>query len=302
MAEKRVVFQGSPEDVIWKSPVTELTNDARIYSRKDCDILFMRQGSLLAAFSDDKEYNVVNEETNVFQKMFNRTGIKNCAVYYINKNKHIQVKWGTPHRIDVHDKGFDMYTTVGAHGTYSFTIVNALKLFSKMKIFEESLTKDMINSFFHEEISMYLRKSITKAFSENEKGLRDIAEITANEVKISENIKQILTPVFHSYGVRLEKFIISKIDYDREFLNKIKDIRQSAVMNEYKKENKLVQEKQEPKKEMCDACGHKNPTGSKFCQNCGSKIVTNIECTSCNKTLPLNAKFCHHCGTKVGEE
>ena len=299
MPERRVVFQGGPEDVIWKSPITELSPDARIYSHKDCDILFMRQGSLLGAFNDDLVYNVVNEQTNVFSRLFNKQGIKHCAVYYINRKKHIQVKWGTPHRIDVHDKGFNMYTSVGAHGTYSFTITNALKLFSKMKIFEESLTKDMINSFFHEEISMYLRKSITKAFSENEKGLRDIAEITSNEVKIAENIKEILKPLFHSYGVRLEKFIISKIDYDREFLNKIKDIRQTAVMNKYKEENKLVEEKKKPQTSKCDACGHTNPEGAKFCQNCGSEIVTNLECKSCHKLLPKNAKFCHHCGTKV---
>lgn len=302
MAEKRVVFEGGPEDVIWKSPITELSPDARIYSHKDCDILFMRQGSLLGAFNDDREYNIVNEQTNVLQKMFNRTGIKNCAVYYINRKKHIQVKWGTPHRIDVHDKGFNMFTTVGAHGTYSFTITNPLKLFSKMKIFEESLTKDMINSFFHEEISMYLRKSITKAFSENEKGLRDIAEITSNEIRISEDIKIILQPLFHNYGVRLEKFIISKIDYDREFLDKIKNIRETAVMNKYKEENQVVQETKKPTHKMCDACGHKNPETAKFCQNCGSEIVTNTECKSCHKILPLDAKFCHHCGTKTKEE
>ena len=302
MAEKRVVFQGSPNDVIWKSPVTELAPDARIYSHKDCDVLFMRAGNLLGAFNDDKEYNVVNEETNVLKKLFNTTGIKNCAVYYVNKKKHIQVKWGTPHRIDVHDKGFNMYTTVGAHGTYSFTITNALKLFSKMKIFKDSLTKDMINQFFHEEISMYLRKSLTKVFSENESGLKDIAEITANEVKISEDIKKILAPLFHSYGVRLEKFVISKIDYDRAFLDKIRSIREEAVMNTYKEENNLTEKPKEAQYHMCDACGHKNPKDAKFCQNCGSKIVKNKECPSCHKILPLDAKFCHHCGAKVEEE
>ncbi len=301
MAEKRVVFQGSPNDVIWKSPVSELAPDCKIYSHKDCDILYMRAGNLVAAFNDDLEYNVVNEETNMLKKMFNKTEIKNCEVYYINKKKHIQVKWGTPHRIDVHDKGFDMYTTVGAHGTYSFTIVNALKLFSKMKIFKDSLTKDMINQFFHEEISMYLRKSITKAFSDNEKGLRAIAEITSNETKIAEDIKKILTPLFHSYGVRLEKFVINKIDYDREFLNKIQNIRQQAVMNEYSEENNINEPKEETY-QICEACGHKNPDNAKFCGNCGNKFTKHITCKSCKETLPQDAKFCLHCGEKVDGE
>ncbi len=303
MAERKVVFQGTSDDVIWKSPITELAPDARIYSHKDCDILFMRQGALLGAFSDNLEYNVVNEGSRLLNRLFNgNKGITDCAVYYINKSKHVQVKWGTPHRIDVHDKGFNMYTTVGAHGTYSFTIINPLKLFSKMKIFEESLTKDMINQFFHEEISMHLRQIITKAFSENEKGLRDIAEITTREIGISYIIKQQLTPIFNNYGVQLEKFVISKIDYDREFLERIREIRESAVFNQYQEENDLLKKPAESNHIICDACGRKNPKDAKYCLNCGSEISHTKECPSCHKELPKDAVFCYHCGDKVKEE
>lgn len=304
MARSRVVFEGSSEDVIWKSPITSLLPDTKLYSHKDCIVLFMRQGSLLGAFSDDKTYNIVNEDTGGFKTFFgNKKGIEDCAVYYINKKKHVQVKWGTPHRIDVHDKGFNMYTTVGAHGTYSFTILNPLKLFSKMKIFEESLTKAMINQFFSEEIAMYLRKSITKAFSDNELGLRDIAEITSRESEISENIKKLLVPLFYSYGVKLEKFIISKIDYDKKFLEKIREIREQAVFNDYSEENKLIRNVDTKKHNTCDVCGHKNPKDAQFCSNCGSKIITEIKCPKCDKSLPKDSKFCHHCGEKVtGDE
>lgn len=299
MAYNKVVFEGSSEDVIWKSPITTLLPDTRIYSRKDCIILFMRQGSLLGAFSDDLEYNIVNEDTGGKTFFGSRKGVDHCAVYYINKKKHVQVKWGTPHRIDVHDKGFDMYTTIGAHGSYSFTIMNPLKLFTKMKIFEESLTKNMINQFFSEEIAMYLRKTMTKAFSDNDLGLRDIAQITNKETEIALSIKKQLVPLFKSYGVRLEKFVIAKIDYDQKFLEKIRDIREQAVFNDYSKENKLTKEVKPKEKNTCDACGHKNPKNAQFCMNCGSKIITEITCPSCDKKLPKDAKFCHHCGTKV---
>lgn len=302
VADKKVVYQGSSEDVIWKSPVTTLLPDTKIFARKDCIILFFRQGTLMGAFSDNDEYYIVNEDTGGFKTFLgSKKGVDHCAVYYINRNKHIQVKWGTPHRIDVHDKGFDMYTSVGAHGTYSFTILNPLKLFSKMKIFEESLTKDMINQFFSEEITMYLRQSITKAFSQNEQGLRDIAQITSQETKIAHQIKDILAPLFYSYGVKLEKFVISKIDYDRAFLNKIQSIRQEAVMNKYSQENKLVKDHKEVHN-RCQVCGHKNSKDAAFCSNCGSKLKTEQICTKCGQSLGLDDKFCFHCGTKVEEE
>lgn len=304
MGSRRVVFEGSSEDVIWKSPITSLLPDTKIYSHKDCIILFMRQGSLLGAFNDDLEYNIVNEDTGGLKTFLgSKKGVDNCAVYYINKKKHIQVKWGTPHRIDVHDKGFDMYTTIGAHGSYSFTIVNPLKLFSKMKIFEESLTKSMINQFFSEEIAMHLRRSFTKAFSENESGLRDIAQITSRETEISNTIKNHLIPLLNNYGVLLEKFIIAKIDYDKKFLEQIREIREQAVFNDYSKENKITKEVKKEEKNICDVCGHKNPKDAQFCMNCGSKVITEIICPSCDKKLSKNSKFCHHCGAKVeGDE
>jgi len=303
MAKTTIVYQGEIGDVIWKSPETKFLPDTKIYSHKDCIILFMRQGTLFGAFNDDLEYNIVNEDTGGFRTYFgSKKGIDNCNVYYINKNKHVQVKWGTPHRIDVHDRGFDMYTSIGAHGTYSFTIKNPLKLFSKMKIFDTSLTKEMINQFFKEEISMYLRKSFTKVFSENEKGLRDVAMITSKEAEISLKIKEELQPLFRSYGVVLEKFVIAKIDYDKEFLNQIKEIRSKAVFNAYSKENKLAKEVKKDPINKCDVCGHTNTKDAVFCNNCGSKLIKEIKCKSCDKPLPKDAKFCHHCGEKVGED
>ena len=303
MPNNKVVFEGGINDVIWKSPITELLPDTRIYSRKDSIVLFMRQGSLLGAFSDESEYNIVNEDVGGFKTFFGgKKGISNCAVYYINKKTHVQVKWGTPHRIDVHDQGFNMHTTIGAHGTYSFTIVNVLKLFSKMKIFEESLSKDMINAFFSEEIAMYLRRSMTKAFSENTSGLRDVSEITSREKDISQSIKNQLTPLLNSYGVKLEKFIISKIDYDKKFLDKIREIRSQAVFNEFEEENDLIKNIEDDESNICDACGHNNHEDAAFCINCGSSLSKEITCVNCDKKLPKDAKFCHHCGTKVEVE
>jgi membrane protease subunit (stomatin/prohibitin family) len=297
MPTTKIVFQGKPEDVIWKSPITELGPNTKIYSHKDSIILFFRQGSLLGAFNDQSEYNIVNEDTSGFKS---KKTIDHCAVYYINRTKHIQVKWGTPHRVEVHDKGFDMYTSIGAHGTYSFKVLNPLQLFTKMKIFEESLTKQMINQFFSEEISMYLRSAITTVFSESEKGLRDIALITSQEQALSRSIKEVLIPLFQSYGVSLQKFVIAKLDYDKAFIDKIKEIRSEAVLSDYSKENKLPQK--EATKIRCDVCGTSNKKDNKFCKNCGSTLVTTITCESCDAKLPKDAKFCTNCGQKVGEE
>jgi len=44
----------------------------------------------------------------------------------------------------------------------------------------------------------------------------------------------------------------------------------------------------------CPACGHENPEGAKFCNECGAKIET--ACPRCNKVNPQESKFCNECG------
>jgi hypothetical protein len=47
-------------------------------------------------------------------------------------------------------------------------------------------------------------------------------------------------------------------------------------------------------------CGHINPEGTKFCQNCGTKLgaPSKTFCTSCGAELAAGTKFCGSCGAK----
>jgi hypothetical protein len=51
----------------------------------------------------------------------------------------------------------------------------------------------------------------------------------------------------------------------------------------------------------CWSCQVENPSGAKFCFNCGSRLVpepaTEAPCRSCGTPLPLDARFCGNCGT-----
>jgi class 3 adenylate cyclase/tetratricopeptide (TPR) repeat protein len=49
----------------------------------------------------------------------------------------------------------------------------------------------------------------------------------------------------------------------------------------------------------CTACGTENPSGSRFCLECGSPLAT--ACPTCGNALPAGAKFCNACGTRLAE-
>jgi len=51
----------------------------------------------------------------------------------------------------------------------------------------------------------------------------------------------------------------------------------------------------------CSKCGAEVPEGTKFCNECGAKIVKpgTISCPKCNAEVPEGAKFCNSCGNKM---
>jgi hypothetical protein len=56
----------------------------------------------------------------------------------------------------------------------------------------------------------------------------------------------------------------------------------------------------EDAKGRCPSCGHKNPEGVKFCQECGSPLAaaTPKHCASCGMELAPGTRFCGECGAR----
>jgi class 3 adenylate cyclase/tetratricopeptide (TPR) repeat protein len=48
---------------------------------------------------------------------------------------------------------------------------------------------------------------------------------------------------------------------------------------------------------QCPQCQHDNPTGVKFCGECGTRLE--VVCSSCRVTNPPGNKFCHECGARL---
>jgi tetratricopeptide (TPR) repeat protein len=46
----------------------------------------------------------------------------------------------------------------------------------------------------------------------------------------------------------------------------------------------------------CPNCGHENPDGVRFCNECGSDLKTEPICPHCSQKNPLGSKFCNGCG------
>jgi hypothetical protein len=64
-----------------------------------------------------------------------------------------------------------------------------------------------------------------------------------------------------------------------------------------------AEKKAEDAKGRCPSCGHKNPDGVKFCQECGASLAAAgpKHCTSCGAELSAGTRFCGACGARQEE-
>jgi|GEM_PF-3379302 len=284
-SENHVSFKGTPDQVIWKSEITTLQKKSKVFSRKDCDVIFLRKGAFLGAFDDRQEFNIINDKASAFGPLFKREKeITECDIYYVNRVVQLENKWGTPNKIDVYDKGYDMHTSVGANGSYKFSINNSMKLFSKVQGSNQNLTQEMVREFFRSELNVEIRNAIATVFLKNKYGLDDIAVITTKEKQIAAQLKEILQPLFDDYGVYIDKFFIERFMYDEDFLKSLNNMKKESILNREKfnlekglrkgqrKEAKKTADIPNTDVKYCNECGHQNPIKSNFCSKCGSKL------------------------------
>ena len=66
------------------------------------------------------------------------------------------------------------------------------------------------------------------------------------------------------------------------------------------KEQKEKAEKEALAGRTCPGCGHENPEGIKFCQECGGKLgVAKTTCPACGAENPTGTRFCGGCGARL---
>ena len=78
-----------------------------------------------------------------------------------------------------------------------------------------------------------------------------------------------------------------------------------STVNSLDAEQKAQEEadKQATDARTCSNCGHENPDGMNFCQECGTKLGAPQKsfCTSCGSENPPGTRFCGSCGARMGE-
>lgn len=233
-----IKYEGNNDAFIWKHPIEDFTTGAQLIVHESQEAVFFMNGQALDLFGPGR-HTLETQNLPLVSRLFSRaTGGKtpfHCEVYFINKTEQMAIKWGTDSKVEYIDPAYGFPIQLGASGEMALLAADSRKLLVKVVGAEKGITQaglvQKLRGFLMMHIKTYLGQLI-KAEKIN------VFEIDEHLEKISQQLREKLTPDFLDYGVSLERFFVTNIvkpEEDRAY-RKFKDLhfRQYADVAEAK--------------------------------------------------------------------
>jgi len=227
-------------------------------------------------------------------------------VYFFSTRLQTNQRWGTQQPITIRDKDFGMVRLRG-FGIYAYQVENPLLFHQRVSGTREVYTVA--------DLEGHLRNTIVGRVSDAfaESGI-PFVDMAANLHELSERMRELLAPTFAELGLALQSFVVENLSLPEELqkrlderigMNMVGDMRQYAQFQAAQSLPIAAANEgggaglgaglgagMAMGKAMADAMSSSQPTAgggqpsaeTKFCSNCGAKIVR-------------TAKFCSECGT-----
>ncbi|MDR3289499.1 MAG: SPFH domain-containing protein [Peptococcaceae bacterium] len=206
-----IKYEGDNSTFVWKHPTEDFNTGAQLIVHESQEAIFFLNGQALDLFGAGR-HTLETQNMPLVGKFFNRpTGGKtpfHCELYFINKVEQLAIKWGTDSKVEYVEPAYGFPLKIGASGEMSLRVENARQLLVKIVGTERVLSQDglarLFRAFLMTRIKTYLA-TLIKAEKIN------IFEIDEHLIRVSDELKNQLTPDFVDYGIALERFFVTTI-------------------------------------------------------------------------------------------
>lgn len=245
--------------IVWKYPEEDFNSTTQLIVHESQEALFFMNGQALDLFGPGR-YTLETQNIPLIGKFLHfATGGDNpfhCEVYFINKAEQLNIKWGTPQRVEYIEPTYGFPISIGASGEMTFSVSDSRKLLVKVVGVDKYLNSNQLS----EKLKVFLFSKLKNYIATKMKEMKiSIFEIDEHILDFSAGIKAMLDPDFDDYGITLEKFSIinfAKPEDDPTY-RKFKDLyfRQYADIAEAKlKQNvDVIKQETEAKKIVIDS-------------------------------------------------
>ncbi|MBQ8372500.1 MAG: SPFH domain-containing protein [Clostridia bacterium] len=205
-----------PEEVAFRYPKENFITGSVLFVQPGQEAVMIKEGDQDGPYTNGRYTLNTNELPGIrrfFNKLYGDKGAFNCYVYFINKDKPVNVFWGTPQEIKVVDPRTGRYLRMHARGSMALTIKNSLQFIAKMNGQLHSFTTEDVGDFLFDKSIERIKSAITKSlqtipFNEIQSYLGDIADKVKTQL-ITEKL-------FDAYGMFLAELSVVDIDINDE--------------------------------------------------------------------------------------
>lgn len=238
----KITFSGNNDIVVWRHPHNSFTHNTELVVPYTHEAILIKDGQAQGTYKPGK--HIINEQTALKFSLFSKKEADIYEVYFINKSLYLPIKWGTRTQMDLFDPMLNIPVRVGAHGEFEIKISNPRKFLLKIVGNAPYMNKEMIQDFFRDKMSMYIKNSIAEAMT-----IRGISyyQIASHLKSLSDIIKKELLSEFDNYGTSLESFLIASVvipedikqELEREFVKSAKEkIKNNTLLKDNNKQEK----------------------------------------------------------------
>ena len=222
-----IQFEGSPEQLVWKSPVEDFNSTSQLIVDETHEAIVLIEGK--AELYGTGRHTLKTENyfgLNRIQRL--ATGGDTpfpCKVFFVNKIHSLDMQWGTQDALVVNDPKLDILLHLKLHGNLTYVVDNSLKFVEKFTGFTRDFSPQETLSKFRGIISTEVTDCVTKIVNVAK---IDYLDINAHLKEISQILLTPLSQYFEDYGARLVYFNMETITSREDDLSEVQAAKSAA--------------------------------------------------------------------------
>ena len=218
------VIQCTEDDndvIAWRFPMRdmEIRNGAILTVRESQVAIFVNEGQIADVFGPGR-YELTTNTLPVLTYLQNWDKLFESPfksdVYFFSTRQRLDRKWGTTNPVTVRDAEFGA-VRLRAFGIYSYRLADAKKFHTSVSGTLERYSAEQLESQLRNTIVGH----IASLFGETNVPFLDMA---ASQEKFGQALKEKVAPLFDSFGLALDNFVVQNISLPQE-LEKALDAR-----------------------------------------------------------------------------
>lgn len=206
-----IKYEGDNSVFIWKHPIEDFNTTTQLIVHESQEAILFRDGQALDLFGSGR-YTLETQNIPFLKRLINLpTGGEtpfHCEVYFINKTEQMAIKWGTDSKVQFMEPTYQFPIQIGASGEMSLKADDSRKLLVKLVGTEKHLGQEGLVRLFRAFLMTRAKSYLAQTIREKKISIFEIDEHLNN---ISDDLHTRLMTDFASYGVALERFLVTTI-------------------------------------------------------------------------------------------